>query len=440
MDKNNEIRNIFIYETTKEYKLIHILRNLIYLHSTNGKGYKVNLINDTNIHEYILDIPIYFDELSLDNKENFIKVNILCEFGGIWLNSNTLVIDTLDTLFDIIENNDGFFIKQNNEELYHGIVGSKKQTSLMIECKNKMMTLIEEYSCNDNIFKNIYDEHTNLYENYKIFDGVNNLYPIHFDKCIYEFIELSYDHYKNIIREYQPLIVVGDELLHQCLEKMEEKEILTSNNIPISYFIKKSFENMILIDYDFIEIGTSNFDTLIQIADDKTKGISVDAVKYYIDNLPNKINVKKINVGISNVRSSINVYYIPEKVIEENNFPKWLKGCNCINDFHPLHIIHNITNFCKIEKVNVITTYELFYENSVRKVNYLKIDTEGHDCVILKTLYFYIKYLPSEFYPNKILFETNEWTKNTDVDEIIFLFTSLGYKLEKRGYDSVLIF
>ena len=87
---------------------------------------------------------------------------------------------------------------------------------------------------------------------------------------------------------------------------------------------------------------------------------------------------------------------------KQNNLPHWFKGCNCINNFHPLHIEHNVSHLCKIEKVKVITTYELLYQNTVRNVKYLKIDTEGHDCVILKTLFFYIKYLPLIFYPNKI--------------------------------------
>ena len=39
-------RNIYLYWVGKEYKLISILRRLIYLHSTSGVGYKVNLINN----------------------------------------------------------------------------------------------------------------------------------------------------------------------------------------------------------------------------------------------------------------------------------------------------------------------------------------------------------------------------------------------------------
>jgi len=53
--------------------------------------------------------------------------------------------------------------------------------------------------------------------------------------------------------------------------------------------------------------------------------------------------------------------------------------------------------------------------------------------------FFYIKFLPKIFYPNKILFETNENSNSKEVDEIIQLYCSIGYKLESRGYDSVLV-
>ena len=51
--------------------------------------------------------------------------------------------------------------------------------------------------------------------------------------------------------------------------------------------------------YDFIEIGTSDYDTLIQQCGDDEIGLSIEVVKSYIDRLPEKKNVKKINCGIS---------------------------------------------------------------------------------------------------------------------------------------------
>jgi hypothetical protein len=443
-----DTRNIFIYWTGQDISLITLLRKLMYLHSSNGKGYNVNFITDDNINDYIKNLPNYFNNLLAPHKADFVRVSVICEYGGIWLDSDIIVLDKLDSLFDIIDNKNGFFITQNNNQLYNGIFGSKKQTPLMIEWKNKMIEILEFHDNNkkyivwdaigNSLLTYTYTYNSNLYDNYDIFNGLDNIYPVNWDNCVDEYINKPYENYKNIIREFQPLIVLVSSVYLNLKDKTE-KEILESN-MPINYFINKSFENMKLIDYDFIEIGTSNFDTLIELSDDNTKGISVDIIKYYLDQLPNKKNVKKINVGISNVNSFLDVYYIPEDVINYYNLPYWFKGCNCINDYHPLHIKHNVTQLCKIEKINVITISELFYQNSVRNVKYLKIDTEGHDCIILKSLFFYIKSLPDIFYPNKILFESNEHTDSINVDEIIDLFCSINYKLESRGYDTILIY
>jgi mannosyltransferase OCH1-like enzyme len=138
-----EIINLYLYWVGKEYKLISLLRNLIYLHSTNGKGYKVILITDKNINNYISDIPDYFTNLSPANQADFVRVNVICDYGGIWLDSDTIVLDSLDSLFDIIEKKNGFLIKQNNEILWNGIFGSKPNTPLMLEWKKQMRNLLE---------------------------------------------------------------------------------------------------------------------------------------------------------------------------------------------------------------------------------------------------------------------------------------------------------
>ena len=115
-------RNIYLYWVGKEYKLISILRDLIYLHSTNGVGYKVNLITDKNIREYVKDIPDYFSSLSPAHQADFVRVHVICDYGGIWLDSDTIVVDKLDSLFDIIEKKNGFFMKENNLSSNFGLL------------------------------------------------------------------------------------------------------------------------------------------------------------------------------------------------------------------------------------------------------------------------------------------------------------------------------
>ena len=127
------------------------------------------------------------------------------------------------------------------------------------------------------------------------------------------------------------------------------------------------------MNLDFLEIGTSDFDTLIEVADDFTVGISVEPIKHYQDRLPNKPNVKKINCAISpsNIEGNIDIFYIPDNVIKEHGLPWWLRGCNSVNSFHPKHIGLKITHLVKVETVKQIPISKFFIENNIEKI---KID------------------------------------------------------------------
>ena len=56
---------------SNDYKLIKILRDIIYLHSNNGKKYTVHLINKDNIKNYITTIPDYFNNLLQAHQSDF---------------------------------------------------------------------------------------------------------------------------------------------------------------------------------------------------------------------------------------------------------------------------------------------------------------------------------------------------------------------------------
>jgi len=244
-----ETRNVYLYWTGKEYSLISLLRKIIYLHSTNKKGYKVNLIKHNNITKYIKYIPNYFNKLCPAHQADFVRVNVICDYGGIWLDSDTLVIDSLDSLFDLVENKNGFFITENNTILWNGIFGSKPNAPLMIEWKKNMINLLNKTQgvigwtdIGNEMLQNMKNKDSSLYDNYHIFNGLDNLYPVNFDKCEEEYVCKPYDNYKNIIREYQPLTVLVNSV-YKKLQNKTELEILNCD-MPLNYFINKSFENM----------------------------------------------------------------------------------------------------------------------------------------------------------------------------------------------------
>jgi len=191
--------------------------------------------------------------------------------------------------------------------------------------------------------------------------------------------------------------------------------------------------------FNFIEIGTSSFNTLLEKAT-KEKGLSIEPVSDHLNRLPDRQNVVKINAGITHNKQTdkIKVFYLPIETIQSKGLPQWFRGCNTIGKYHPLHIKHGVQKYVITEEVALIDFSELIIDNSVKKVDYIKIDTEGHDCIIMKGIYDF--YLKNEDYnkPLKIQFETNEWSSKSDVDKIIDLFEQIGYRLKSRGYDTVL--
>lgn len=181
--------------------------------------------------------------------------------------------------------------------------------------------------------------------------------------------------------------------------------------------------------YDFIEIGTSNFDTLIEKADNNVIGISIEPMKKYLDQLPNPTNVKKLNCAISFDGSEmpIDFYYVDLETISKLNLKKWLRGCNTIGNYHPMHIRYNLQEHVTIEKVNQRSLESIFNEYNVSEIDYLKIDTEGGDCKIMKQLYY------TSVRPKKIKFETNSLADPDEVQTIVDMFTSIKYK---ASYDN----
>ena len=183
--------------------------------------------------------------------------------------------------------------------------------------------------------------------------------------------------------------------------------------------------------YDFIEIGTSNFETLIETASDDIIGISVEPIGFYLDDLPSPAGVKKLKCAVSrnNLNETLEVYYIPPDVIKEYNLGHCLTGCNSVGGYHFLHVSCGIQQFVVRTPVPCIPISQLFEEHDVTELDYLKLDTEGSDCDILLHLYTYLLSQPASRYPKKILFESNELSVPAQVELIKERFGRLGYRV-----------
>lgn len=433
-------RNVFIYWTGEKYSLINILHTLMKLHAISGQGYVLHNIDDNNIKEYIPELPDYFKTLLPAHQADFVRLYTVCEYGGIWLDSDTVVISSLDPLFDLIEKHHGF-VTTEYSNCCNGVFGSKKHAPFMVEWKRRALNILNSKQNKINWTEIGNDIITDILKNpifkqdIHVLKGNESIYPVLFNHAVEQFINKPYEHYKEIIRPFQPILILVNAVYRRLKDK-SESEILKSQ-IPLNYFLQTAFNNVQFKDYDFIEIGTSNFDTLIEHANDTTVGLSIEPIKHYLEQLPNRAQVNKLNMAISDKNGSLDIYYIPEDIIKQHELPDYLKGCNRLNEYHPLHQPYK--HLCVRDNVEVISITELFFREKIRQVQLLKIDTEGHDCIILQNLYSHLKNVPSEYYPRKIVFETNENVKPVVVDKTLELFYKLGYRLHHKGYDTTIV-
>lgn len=195
--------------------------------------------------------------------------------------------------------------------------------------------------------------------------------------------------------------------------------------------------------FDFIEIGTSDFSTEAENASDDDIGLSIDIIKHYLDRVPSKPNCIKYNAAISNQTGETDVYYVLPNNIIKYNLPEWVRGCSSVNKPHPTvtQLLSNwkINQNDVIEhiKVDMLSFKDLVDKFDVTGINHLKIDTEGHDCVILNNYCDMLDQLPS-LRANEIQFESNVLISRQDLTKVLARLFTHGYELISSEGDTIL--
>ena len=157
-------------------------------------------------------------------------------------------MNDLSSLFDIIKNQDGFFILQSddksNKKLCNGILGTIPGTELfhkwsqsLTKILTKKQNKISWEEIGNDILKKFNDSEPYLYKNYKFYDGNENMYPVDWKIQKQEYLTKPYENWKKLVREFQPLIILTNSVYKEA-ENLTESEIL--NKTPLSYFIRQS--------------------------------------------------------------------------------------------------------------------------------------------------------------------------------------------------------
>jgi len=239
------MRNIFLYWVGNEYKLIKILRRLIYLHSTNGTGYTVHLINHDNLTQYIPTLPKQFFQLKPAHQADYVRVYTVSRLGGIWLDADTIVMGSLDGLFEMLEKGDGFFIRENNEGLCNGVFGSRADTVVMREWLQTIDTRLQDTATLEftelgaKFLNKKLEASPHDFDNYVLMNGLDNVYPVNWDRCVKEYVEAPAEHAQALVRPFQPLVILVNSV-YVKVEPLSE-DAIWNGATPLAYFLKKSY-------------------------------------------------------------------------------------------------------------------------------------------------------------------------------------------------------
>lgn len=194
---------------------------------------------------------------------------------------------------------------------------------------------------------------------------------------------------------------------------------------------------------DFVEVGTCDFETLIQNASDVTFGLSIEGIKSFLDKLPDKPNVKKIHRIVSDHEGEAKIFSVRSDLLYR--LPEWVRGSNSIHEPHPI-VLRWLkqnglpTDIFESHVVQQSTLFNILMEYDVDSIDFLKIDAEGHDEVILKRFLKDINtHHKQNLLPRKMQFECNELHTTESVSGMIEILNTYNYHVvKKNNYDVML--
>ena len=200
---------------------------------------------------------------------------------------------------------------------------------------------------------------------------------------------------------------------------------------------------------DFIELGTSNFDTATQAAASllssglvsSVSGVAVEAVVQYLAALPVLEGCHKINaaLSVSEFEQLLPVYYLPESIIDKVHLGHYNKGCSSVGtiDTHIItQVLYGTVPAAAVMKAYVpaltISKLLTLAVQPDQGLRLLKTDMEGMDQPVLhQMLDFYENRTQSAYitsvHPCVVYFETKIGGQDGRDSALFDRFQQAGY-------------
>ena len=207
-------------------------------------------LTPNNIDQYIpkTDIPNnWYSIKELAHKADYIRALVLYHHGGLWIDSDTIIRQTLYPLFDDLNNFDWVVFADKNEEISIGIFAVRQYSFLMEEWIKAMKTLLNSKNSFNwtelgyDILYPLWKKWKKQYNNwlYKIYDLSDTCFPISWDKWETFFKPGNSDF---IDREFMPVTVLYNKMFPKWFKEMDIeqfKQFIQSSDTVIADLFRK---------------------------------------------------------------------------------------------------------------------------------------------------------------------------------------------------------
>lgn len=216
------------------------------------------------------------------------------------------------------------------------------------------------------------------------------------------------------------------------------------------------------MNYKFVDIGTCFYATSIDEFGLNVNGLLVEPITKFLNTIPSSPTIYKENSAISNFDgvTDINIYFTKEDLENANleyfsatkreELRRKKKFADFIKNMLPAAAISAIKardNWITTKpptatpyQINCITFDTLIKKYDIEYIEFLRIDTEGHEPIVLEQIYNSIS-------SNKIVIDNIQYERdrhnlfgvNEELDIISKQFVELGYSVSRSQKDGDII-
>jgi len=259
-------------------------------------------------------------------------------------------------------------------------------------------------------------------------------------KALDEILSHDFEHHLCVPDDYIPAFYSeGHHAIHPNLKHLGGK--LRAYNMKLMAFIQEQGTDIgshklhsdtessaYISDSFFIEIGTSDFDTLEPLAQLGWKGIFVEPIGELLAKLKRYDGCFYEESAVLDYIGTTDIQYYDLEWAEE-----WQRGVGSTSDVNNFNANPQFKEHVKKTLVNVTTLDKLIDKYDVKRIDYLKLDIEGMEWAILQDYTWKIK-------PKKIKCEYVHWENHGIVlGDYVKMLEHMGYTITMLEEDFIAV-